>query len=59
MVTSQFKFTTIQIPTIQILMRSYFKNCLKLKKIKTCHTEEINKDYDAEKKRLLKDIMHN
>ena len=34
---------------------------LNLNKIKTCHPEAINKDYDAEKieKKLLKEIMHN
>ena len=66
-VTWQFKFTIIQIPTIQILMR--FSRChiseyiLKLKKVKMCHPEEINKDYDwkkkVERKELLKKIMHN
>ena len=53
--------------TIQILMRydmgHISKYNLKLKKIKTCHPKEINKDYDAKKiskkKGLLKDIMHN
>ena len=31
------------------------KNWLKLKKIKTCHPEGINKDYDAKKKHKKKD----
>ena len=35
---------------------------MNLKKNRTCHPEEINTDYDAnkmKKKRLLKDIMQN
>ena len=53
MVTWRFKFTTIQIPTTQILMRvsrgHISKYNLKLKKIKTCHHEKSYKDYDGKK----------
>ena len=41
----------------------YLKKIFVIEKIKMCHPEEINKDYDAKnnwkKKGLLKDIMHN
>ena len=61
MVTWQFKFGQFKF-LLNSSSGHMSKYTLKFKKIKTCHSEEINKACNSKKKlkmKILKEILHN